>query len=569
MIPSNVHGHESRSIQNSEENLHAIGAVVSRQLQVVTTWKKAGAMWLVAGVLALVGALNQSAIASGWSDFVPSPDSRIIYVSSSRGNDNNSGLSPQEPVRTINAGYQKLRNGFPDWMLLRRGDTWVNEGFGSNVWNKGGRSDEEPMRLAAYGSSPDRPRLLVSGDGFICHHNRSNVAITGIHFESSNGGNDGFRIIMGYGENWLIEDCKIEGFQNNMNLQGFGTPGEIHNMRIRRCVVVDAASTGSGHSQGIFAHNIKGLLIEECVIDHNGWSQNTNPNAAGYPTVFNHNMYITTYTTDAVVRRNIVSNASSHGVQLRCGGELRGNVFSRNPLAILLGGGDPNPDTHTYGVTGVVHNNVVLEGRDINSSTPRGFGIDLSNIGSASVRNNIIANVLNANQVRPLTFIGAGYGSGVGVQNTTVRDNIIYNWRGTVHFSGSNLANITFNNNDVQVPNNDWIAEHNNSGTISALSANGNRWHTNASNHQWVLIAGNWHSLANWKSMIGDSSSTATQVNYPDPARTLGTYNAVLGGANSHDAFMAEARQQSRSNWRREYTANAVRAYIREGFGMD
>ena len=51
----------------------------------------------------------------------PSPTARIIYVSSSEGNDLNSGLSPSAPVRTLEAGYDLLRDGQPDWMLLKRG----------------------------------------------------------------------------------------------------------------------------------------------------------------------------------------------------------------------------------------------------------------------------------------------------------------------------------------------------------------------------------------------------------------------------------------------------------------
>jgi hypothetical protein len=34
------------------------------------------------------------------------------------------------------------------------------------------------------------------------------------------------------------------------------------------------------------------------------------------------------------------------------------------------------------------------------------------------------------------------------------------------------------------------------------------------------------------------------------------------------EAFLAAAREQSRSNWRPELTAAAVNDYIREGFGV-
>ena len=66
--------------------------------------------WVVAGV------------SSGWTNLAPSSDSRIIYVSSVLGADTNSGLSEASPKRTLAAAVSLLRDGYPDWLLLRRGD---------------------------------------------------------------------------------------------------------------------------------------------------------------------------------------------------------------------------------------------------------------------------------------------------------------------------------------------------------------------------------------------------------------------------------------------------------------
>src|SRR5690606_6289182 len=60
----------------------------------------------------------------GWAELAPTVDSRSVYVSSSGGDDRNDGLSPESPKRTIRAGYGLLRDGPPDWLLLRSGDTW-------------------------------------------------------------------------------------------------------------------------------------------------------------------------------------------------------------------------------------------------------------------------------------------------------------------------------------------------------------------------------------------------------------------------------------------------------------
>ena len=75
-------------------------------------------------------------------------------------------------------------------------------------------------------------------------------------------------------------------------------------------------------------------------------------------------------------------------------------------------------------------------------------------------------------------------------------------------------------------------------------------------------------SLPQWMGLVNDGSSIAQQVPFPDPSRTIGTYQLSLGGVPTILAFLTEARRQSRSNWRMQYTAGAVGDYIRAGFGF-
>src|SRR4051812_23509538 len=64
--------------------------------------------------------------ANGWTQVTPTQDvSRLIYVSSSSGLDSNNGLSPAAPVATIAHAVTMLRANSPDWILLNRGDTFV------------------------------------------------------------------------------------------------------------------------------------------------------------------------------------------------------------------------------------------------------------------------------------------------------------------------------------------------------------------------------------------------------------------------------------------------------------
>src|SRR5688572_33471034 len=118
-------------------------------------------------VLAALCSLAATAY-GGWTELTPSFDSRIVYVSVD-GNDLNGGhyslaqvgdpFNPNisiQPFQTIKEGLNQLRNGYPDWLLLRRGDTWHET---INL-NQSGESNIERIVISAYGQG-DRPRILT------------------------------------------------------------------------------------------------------------------------------------------------------------------------------------------------------------------------------------------------------------------------------------------------------------------------------------------------------------------------------------------------------------------------
>jgi hypothetical protein len=69
--------------------------------------------------------------------------------------------------------------------------------------------------------------------------------------------------------------------------------------------------------------------------------------------------------------------------------------------------------------------------------------------------------------------------------------------------------------------------------------------------------------------LVYDWPSKGNQVQeggpFEDPDRSLGSYNASLGGDDSFDAFAEEVRKQSKTNWRPAYEAKAIVEYFREG----
>ena len=268
--------------------------------------------------------LSVSTNAGGWTVITPAADSRVIYVSSSQGSDQNNGLSQSAPVRTITKAGSLMRDGSADEMLLRRGDTW-HETFG--LWSKSGRSATEPMVIGAYGSGP-RP-VVASGTAVAFNTGRSShprvdhLAIMGIRFwadardpssptfsTTAIGGGYGLRFADASND-LLIEDCAVQGYATDIAF--YSVFGPSTNVRVRRCVVTDAYSK-TGNSAGLFAYLANGLTLDGNVFDHNGW----NTKVGAVATLFNHDVYIKENVNGFVARGNLFSNA----VQPRAAGAV-------------------------------------------------------------------------------------------------------------------------------------------------------------------------------------------------------------------------------------------------------
>src|SRR5262245_11898212 len=112
-----------------------------------------------------------------WTVFITSPDTQIVFVSAAGSDASGHPYVPGDPAfgadpfhpasevqayRTLAAAKAQMRNAKPDWMLLRRGDTW-HEALGN--WSKSGKSATAPILIGAYGNGAARPRLLTGNSG--------------------------------------------------------------------------------------------------------------------------------------------------------------------------------------------------------------------------------------------------------------------------------------------------------------------------------------------------------------------------------------------------------------------
>ena len=344
---------------------------------------------------------------AGWSVFAPSADTSIIYVSNSTGNDRTGVVGDiNRPYKTLAAGKARLRNGKPDWVLLKKGDTWTNEAFG--YLSVSGRSATEPMLFSSYGQGArplikTLPRQSEIGIGSGGGRGRGDfIAVVGLEFYAHtrdpesptfdfgtlSGAHRGFFFLSYY--NWLlIEDCKFSFYDGNA-VQTLASP--TNTFLMRRNVVTNSYSI-VGHSVGIYIEGCGNPRFEQNLWDNNGWNANI-PKAS--PTIFNRNVYIEQSCGPATATEEMSFNSASEGHQFRTGGTITNSLFIGNSNGFDLGhqlDRDGAPAIHAA----VAVNDVIMASRDIPHYGPRNQGIVLRQCRSAGVgihvSNNIIANI--------------------------------------------------------------------------------------------------------------------------------------------------------------------------------
>ncbi|MEM9883006.1 MAG: right-handed parallel beta-helix repeat-containing protein [Planctomycetota bacterium] len=463
--------------------------------------------------------------ANGFLSFPKAPDARTVYVAAD-GNDRNHGRTPDAPMRTAAAAYQRLRDGRPDRLLFRAGDTF-NGGIGR--LNKSGRSAEQPLVIGVYGEG-DRPRFAVGEDAWASkwwNDDADHVVFDGLHLvaELRRPGNaaegmspEAWRtpafVLFGGSTGITIHDCKLEYFHFAIVAQSNPDNGGIRDFTLHRNIVRDSYGHWNPeiahHSSGLYASYIDGLTITENLFDRNGWHPDVDGAKA---TKFNHNLYIQdSCTGNTVVRGNVLSRASAHALQLRAGGVIDDNLFLDNPLAFFAG---ISPSRVTR--------NVVLGGRDINDDPgeDRGFGFDIQPMPDALIEGNIVTQKRagSAGHAHAIKIDGSD-----GVHRKMLE-----------RHPGSRWA-VTFRDNRVY----DW--PRNNGPTV------------------WV------ESRGVPVEVTGIEQTAIDEPSWADPGRDVESYMQTLGRPASVEAYLDLLTARPRGVWYGELAAAAVNDYVRSGF---
>lgn len=458
----------------------------------------------------------------GWSQYEPHEGTALIYVSSSSGDDQNDGLSEANPVQTIaralEIAKQRSSDGTvarPDWILFKRGDTWVENFRFRFDTVKGGLSIEHPFILTSYGEGP-RPRFEWPGSGPLWSYGwyggdfptgdeaPAYWAILGLEFATTtkdpaspdyspewiyDGGNPASVAWQREGHHILFEDCR---FSYTPLVVQSGWP---HHIAVRRNLFLDnygyhdhyLTDSEYHHAQGIYMNEVDEILIEENLLDHNGWLSGGMDYPTTAPTIYNHNIYLNSDTTNVWIHRNISARGSADGFKTRGGGHVIDNLLLGNGINININGyGHPDVDqTARYNVV-LASLGLPLHGPAENSGhIPRDWGIHFGEITEEllDVEGNIVAHSPEGKQ-----------------------------------------------------------AVSNNCEALPACAGG-------------VIVYG-------W----GDDPDSPGP--FGDPQRGIETYMESLGETATLEAFLVEARQQSRDDWRPAYTAGAVNGWVREGFGV-
>jgi hypothetical protein len=201
-------------------------------------------------------------------------------------------------------------------------------------------------------------------------------------------------------------------------------------------------------NQGIFVSGVFGLTLEDNVFYHNGWKIGASRDAAdasGGADIFKHAIY-QQHPSNGIIRRNLLADGSADCGTLRGDAIVQDNVYLYCPIGMGAGGGVRADLTVPFGDALDITHNVILDGQDLNSTNPRGWGISTDNGKPSSIAS---YNVFSKNHAtsNKLTF---SIVSGDGEQSYMTFDhNRAYQWvasGSTGPAAGANLHATLTNN---------------------------------------------------------------------------------------------------------------------------
>jgi hypothetical protein len=94
-----------------------------------------------------------------------------------------------------------------------------------------------------------------------------------------------------------------------------------------------------------------------------------------------------------------------------------------------------------------------------------------------------------------------------------------------------------------------------------------NKYFSDLDSDEWFRSQDVSFDIDAWRSVSSDTNSTVEEDSFLEPKRTFETYLSSIGLSQSIDEFSQQAANQTKSNWNRDFTAQAVLDYIRQAYG--
>ena len=307
-------------------------------------------------------------------------------------------------------GWHYFENNSGDEALLKAGDTFVNQ---SIVLSVNGKSPTDPIVIGTYGSGPApvvETAATQSGITPANGNSGNNIVVEGIDFYSyqRDPNNPAYA-----GPNNDATGANFVGQSGSVSLSFVGDTFDYYSTNIAvmpgpdgvtaypgssvtlyRDIVENSWSTDA-HSQGVFIGYVANPVIEQTILDHNGWNAAI-PGAGA--TIFNHNVYLDDTDGPVVFTGNISANSSTDGVMSRSGGTITDNLFVNDAMGPIIGvdaGSDGNGLGSPVLTSADIAGNVVLEATAISTSggpQPMSQGVNVSNSSGSGVQ--IVDNIL-------------------------------------------------------------------------------------------------------------------------------------------------------------------------------
>ncbi|AJQ92507.1 DUF5011 domain-containing protein [Gynuella sunshinyii] len=564
--------------------------------------------------------------ADGWSILIPSSNSRLIYISTTSGDDNTAKVyTPKDSViggdyrnpagtvlayKTMEAAFEQLRAGKPDYLLFKRGDTFTKTP-GFDLALKAGRSASERQVLTSYGPATERP-VIDTGTGWGLNFNNAPYsAAVGLYVVASGRNPDqdgdgkedrdfdwnsigqalGFRGLDIVGH-ILIEDCWFDWYSSNY-FQSTDDNSEVIDIIFRRNLVTNNYAAVSGqNTQGMYSDNVSSL-IEENIFDHNGWyKQGTgSDDKEGQATYYNHNIYFVE-PRNTIVRNNLFLRSSSIGTkftsnttsgdnQIKAWNLLvDNNLYLEGEVGIGLSGNKDQNNGPRFQQIYVTNNVLMNIGRTQPSKRDLGWGMDLADWKGGLVNGNIFAHwgQYNAQNNNNYAMYITGEMSNTEISNNIIYD--IYSNQVLVNFTGyDEIVSFDFHHNEIQGKD----ANVQRPGRLLQYSVNkgtgnlaNNYYYSEVEQDHWFSGQGSAYlTLDQYRSYSGDTTSMPQSRSYDEPERSISSYLSSLGYASglNVDTEMAALIElllaQQKGNWDTNISATAINNYIREGFCLE